>query len=326
MFPETEAQKVIAISLGKIAISRSQRGGPKLFKNLLVANVIQKARNIVWDETAFQCRTRYAQPNCEASTEQWEQVPYSGNSNGDASTQHVSLNAGSDDSASDEFHRPTASRDSDSEAAGIHVLSGMDIAENCECWDEQNKENVLPVQENTASERTNTICTRSVFAGEKLYFSSSVSLPSRCVKRRNSTSEEMCTLHSSKKARKDLKEPRQTWRRSESYLNLDSDSEISSHETSRDVIDAGDDQMDLEQITSLVSVFSSSFKGLVDNPSQNTTGGEITGFYSEKTTSLRRGASLQDVASVCSKQAGSLFTMRQSSFENSTPPIVALTV
>lgn len=40
----TEAQKLIAVSLGKIATSRGQRGGVKLFKNLLVSSVLQKAR------------------------------------------------------------------------------------------------------------------------------------------------------------------------------------------------------------------------------------------------------------------------------------------
>lgn len=40
----TEAQKLIALSIGKIAMSRQQRGGINLHKNLLVASVLHKAR------------------------------------------------------------------------------------------------------------------------------------------------------------------------------------------------------------------------------------------------------------------------------------------
>lgn len=39
-----EAQRLIAVSLGKIAMSRQQRGGINLHKNLLVATVLHKAR------------------------------------------------------------------------------------------------------------------------------------------------------------------------------------------------------------------------------------------------------------------------------------------
>lgn len=40
----SEAQKLIALSIGKIAMSRQQRGGINLHKNLLVASVLHKAR------------------------------------------------------------------------------------------------------------------------------------------------------------------------------------------------------------------------------------------------------------------------------------------
>lgn len=46
----TDAQKLITISLTKIAQSRSQRGGVSLHKNLLVATVLQKARFIFMEE------------------------------------------------------------------------------------------------------------------------------------------------------------------------------------------------------------------------------------------------------------------------------------
>lgn len=46
----TDAQRLITISLTKIAHSRSQRGGVSLHKNLLVATVLQKARFIFMEE------------------------------------------------------------------------------------------------------------------------------------------------------------------------------------------------------------------------------------------------------------------------------------
>lgn len=48
-----EAQRLISISLAKIAASRCVRGGVSLHKNLLVATVLQKARYIFMEE-AFQ--------------------------------------------------------------------------------------------------------------------------------------------------------------------------------------------------------------------------------------------------------------------------------
>jgi len=46
----TDAQRLITLSLTKIAQSRSQRGGVSLHKNLLVATVLQKARFIFMEE------------------------------------------------------------------------------------------------------------------------------------------------------------------------------------------------------------------------------------------------------------------------------------
>ncbi|KAK6196400.1 hypothetical protein SNE40_001633 [Patella caerulea] len=40
----TDAQRIVSLSIGKIASSRSQRGGINLHKNLLVASVLHKAR------------------------------------------------------------------------------------------------------------------------------------------------------------------------------------------------------------------------------------------------------------------------------------------
>jgi hypothetical protein len=46
MTATVDAQRLIAMSLGKIHASRGQRGGINLHKNLLVAGVLQKARSV----------------------------------------------------------------------------------------------------------------------------------------------------------------------------------------------------------------------------------------------------------------------------------------
>ncbi|ELU10161.1 hypothetical protein CAPTEDRAFT_59273, partial [Capitella teleta] len=51
MATTVDAQRLIAMSLGKIHASRGQRGGINLHKNLLVAGVLQKARSVCLVET-----------------------------------------------------------------------------------------------------------------------------------------------------------------------------------------------------------------------------------------------------------------------------------
>lgn len=70
----TEAQKLISISLSKIAQSRTQRGGVSLHKNLLVATVLQKARYIFMEEAyhmvqASECYSAAAAAAAAASSQ-----------------------------------------------------------------------------------------------------------------------------------------------------------------------------------------------------------------------------------------------------------------
>nr|XP_008193848.2 PREDICTED: LOW QUALITY PROTEIN: uncharacterized protein LOC103313143 [Tribolium castaneum] len=58
----SEAQRLIGISLTKIAQSRSHRGGVSLHKNLLVATVLQKARYIFMEEAYNMCTTSRPRP------------------------------------------------------------------------------------------------------------------------------------------------------------------------------------------------------------------------------------------------------------------------
>ncbi|KAL1491423.1 hypothetical protein ABEB36_012024 [Hypothenemus hampei] len=59
----SEAQRLIGISLTKIAQSRSHRGGVSLHKNLLVATVLQKARYIFMEEAYNMVHYHQAQPS-----------------------------------------------------------------------------------------------------------------------------------------------------------------------------------------------------------------------------------------------------------------------
>ncbi|KAJ9584671.1 hypothetical protein L9F63_020974 [Diploptera punctata] len=64
----TEAQRLISISLTKIAQSRAQRGGVSLHKNLLVATVLQKARYIFMEEAYHMVHSQQASNNSGYAT------------------------------------------------------------------------------------------------------------------------------------------------------------------------------------------------------------------------------------------------------------------
>lgn len=61
----TETQRLIALSLGKIAASRQKRGGINLHKNLLVASVLHKARSAYMMENLQTMLAKKAQQNME---------------------------------------------------------------------------------------------------------------------------------------------------------------------------------------------------------------------------------------------------------------------
>lgn len=64
----SEAQKLIALSIGKIAMSRQQRGGINLHKNLLVASVLHKARaTYMMDNLQTMMANRKAQAEKQSS-------------------------------------------------------------------------------------------------------------------------------------------------------------------------------------------------------------------------------------------------------------------
>lgn len=72
----TDAQRLIALSLGKIAVSRQQRGGINLHKNLLVASVLHKARTTyMMDNFQTLLANKRAQAEREAAAKMIVETP-----------------------------------------------------------------------------------------------------------------------------------------------------------------------------------------------------------------------------------------------------------
>ncbi|XP_041368590.1 immediate early response gene 5-like protein [Gigantopelta aegis] len=79
-----EAQRLIALSLGKISASRGQRGGINLHKNLLVASVLYKARTVYMMENVqhmLAAKRAEQESNAVSTREQEEETPAKQDSN-----------------------------------------------------------------------------------------------------------------------------------------------------------------------------------------------------------------------------------------------------
>lgn len=112
----TEAQRLISISLAKIASSRCVRGGVSLHKNLLVATVLQKARYIFMEEAFHmvhgtylnQANSKFIQQLRDQEQLEHELRQHNKEYNDDNDTSTTSL----DDSELDLFSSPIDSNDS----------------------------------------------------------------------------------------------------------------------------------------------------------------------------------------------------------------------
>lgn len=112
----TEAQRLISISLAKIAASRCVRGGVSLHKNLLVATVLQKARYIFMEEAFHmvhgtylnQANSKFIQQLRDQEQLDHELRQHDKEFDNDDDTSSSSL----DDSELDLFSSPTDSNDS----------------------------------------------------------------------------------------------------------------------------------------------------------------------------------------------------------------------
>jgi len=135
----TEAQRLISISLAKIAASRCVRGGVSLHKNLLVATVLQKARYIFMEEAFHMVHGHYInQANTKfiqelRHEEHRERYLRQNNNDDDEKNESVSLN----DSELDLF---SSSIDSNEGLNSINDSNTEDTEtiENCDTINEKN--------------------------------------------------------------------------------------------------------------------------------------------------------------------------------------------
>lgn len=133
----TEAQRLISISLAKIAASRCVRGGVSLHKNLLVATVLQKARYIFMEEAFHMVHGHYInQANSKfiqelRHEEHRERHLRQNNNDDDGKNESVSLN----DSKLDLF-----SSSIDSNFLNDSNSEDKETFENCHTINEKNHE------------------------------------------------------------------------------------------------------------------------------------------------------------------------------------------
>lgn len=84
-----EAQRIITISINKIAGSRNQRGGINLRKNLLVASVLQSARSLYYEEMCnkmSRTTTLYTRCDSEMDDDDCTESPDWGENDNDSDT------------------------------------------------------------------------------------------------------------------------------------------------------------------------------------------------------------------------------------------------
>jgi len=290
----TEAQRLITVSLGKIAASRSQRGGINLHKNLLVACVLHKARTAYMMENL---QTMLANRKAQAEVKQ----------EGIAPNSQISLNNSSNLNPCNNASTTVTVRSSSdaTTTAGKRSLEEIDstpkITEACS---KQNKENAPPKcrrlehteeKDNKLSQNAQSLpscrvsggelcdsrvgniqaetdnkqsvnqvqCTREGEVNLAAYVNRQTCV--RCVVKRrrshdeNQTMDECCE---GKKARLD--------NYNSFTINNNSSEEISDSSSDNDVFYDNHESMqtDSPQISNLVSIFNTGFGGLCQNPDQ----------------------------------------------------------
>ena len=141
----TEAQRLIALSLGKIAMSRQQRGGINLHKNLLVASVLHKARTTyMMDNFQVLLANKKAQAE-EAAAKMVAETPVAQN------TDNKQQSESTDSQSSVQTRGVTAC----SKVNNVEAPQGERVEKNvCRSV---GKENVLPVRNNKSENDENRL-------------------------------------------------------------------------------------------------------------------------------------------------------------------------
>lgn len=130
-----EVQRIIGLSLSKIQMGRNQRGGLPLHKNLLVATVLNKARDLYMQETMYM--------NYKMMTGQFhqDQMHHQGYHQGYHQNQHGAVDVGNEQT---------------SNSAGVETNEAADYDEDSESDVEDECDPVQPDQQ-PASQTTQTV-------------------------------------------------------------------------------------------------------------------------------------------------------------------------
>lgn len=336
MFHKDEAQRVIAISLGKIASYRNQRGGSSLHKNLLVANVLNKVRTFVNEDQASAAEQPIdkicsPEPSHLLVLNDYSKMPNNTQENFRPNEEcqvmfSKSGHFGAPDVVIGSFETRDAVNGCDYSSVPV-----TDYGAECEISSTSSRVSYTQLKsdgESRVTYETNNDCYREVVP------------ESRGLKRRQNMYEKDTVYAKRRKCDNEFPFFSDTsWRLQPAISDADSESESDLEVDQESSASSQDDNnMDTEQICSLVSVFKCSFHGLglLDN-SEVGSSEEVTStdygysnshlFVQELTSTsnrvgkpnaLRRGLSLPDL---CAKQAD----LRCQPFQL-TAPVVALTV
>lgn len=270
---ENDAQKLIAISLGKIATSRSQRGGPSLHRSLLVASVLYKARTTYVDEGQQipGCPSALCTPCHEEADENSDAVCSASN---EASS----------------FANPNLP------VTFVSVLTSP--SEDCESTDNDelsaDKENIQPIN-----------------GSDRLSLESDTQPMLRCLKRRRTLAAEDDDCGSGKRCKRDGAHWRRSSVCSvDSDTDSDTDSTVAADYESEISVSAPDAPMEVESISNLVLAFNAGFKGLSET-TWGSVVESCDRLDDHKLAPLRRGVSLPDLCAKQSEVHRPSFEMSQ---------------
>jgi len=267
-----EAQRLIAVSLGKIAMSRQQRGGINLHKNLLVASVLHKARTTyMMDNFQTLLANKRAQAEKEAAAKMIVETP-SPKSQESTCSQSMEVSRGVNGNTV-----PVISEAPKGNMAEKNNKAKLD------------KENVIPTSNNCGNTSDKSSCDKSEDLSQKSCQRDSlpetpIVYGKQPLTSHNGTSSPInqlpaCRCVGNKRRRSFVTESESVTEPKRPRYECDSDSSDSESDIdceSRGLVDTCE-RMETEtpQVTSLVDIFSSGFNGLCkdsDNSSKQSSG------------------------------------------------------
>lgn len=293
----SEAQRLIGISLTKIAQSRSHRGGVSLHKNLLVATVLQKARYIFMEEA-------YNMVHYPPAPVQVRQVP---------EEELIGLTAEEGGGGLQETAVPEASS------------ASSDFSSCVKCAENRDKENNPPYRGSSSSSSSSSSGSELTYLDlDKTSSSNVLRERSNCLKRRRAVAEweteeavqsilpkkskqqQECGVGSSNSSNESEDDDSVFLDDAAAALSESVSKEIEAERIATNTTQ-GSSAMEIDRITSLVSIFSFSMTG---NSSGNST---------SDSSKLNRSVSVS-TPDLCSAQAKDNDTLQQQR------PFLAMTV